>query len=542
MNSLPKSQTAEKNSGMEELDTLRDLLLGEQARRVEEISNQLGNTEMRLARLVKDLPEALGRSSLDHASVLRLATALRKPVEEALRQGVENDRDHLAELLVPALAKALPRAIFDLLARVPGKVWESAKSLAGMGSAKRLARRGGLFRMEEEDAPFRVRRACLYTSTTAEQIMVADADEDDLAEPGPLFRQAQAVLRNRADLGERGMGDAQMPKPPTSRRNPQGLLVVESSLCTLVALYSGKPPSWAKDRLQALTDEMDALVGGRLLDPENEENNRALAAMLDKTLIAYEPVVDTTKNDPWIYGALWKDAAVVAFTIFIVASVSFLTRASVRWNETVRALDAEPGVVVVERSWLPGRSITGLLDPLAPNPADLLAARGYTPGSLDLKFTPFVSDDEPFKSQRASLQLAERDAVQRDINRSYAKALALMDATLSQMDHQTRTASGGGPVVQRDDLRLELLLTLLELPASTKIELRNGILAIPSDLSPNLKARIRDSVKSIPWITKIVEADLPAARTNTSSVIHHEFLDGRPAAAVKERAFGLRRP
>lgn len=396
--------------------------------------------------------------------------------------------------------------------------------------------------MEEEDAPFKVRRACLYTGTTAEQILVADADEDDVTDPGPLFRQAQAVLRNRADLGERGLGDAQMPKPPSSRRHPQGLLVVESSLCTLVALYSGKPPSWARDRLQALTDEMDALVGGTLLDPENDDNNRALATMLDKALIAYEPVVDAAKsNDPWLYGAFWKDAAVVAFTIFIVASVSFLTRATVRWNETVRALDAEPGVVVLERSWLPGRSITGLLDPLAPNPADLLAARGYSRGSLDLKLTPFVSDDEPFKSQRASLQLAERDAVQRDINRSYAKALALMDATLSQMDHQGRTTLGGGSIVQRDDLRLELLRTLLELPASTKIELRNGILAIPTDLSPNLKARIRDSVKSIPWITKIVEADLPAARGSTSSVIQHEFLDGRPAAAVKEQAFGLRR-
>lgn len=531
---------------MEELDTLRDLLLGEQAFKLEEISGQINNPEVRLARLVKDLPEALGRSSLDQAAVLRLATALRKPVEEALRQGVEKDRDHLAAMLAPALAKALPRAILDMFARIPGKIWESARSLSGMGAGKFVARRGGLLTMEEEDTPFRVQRVCLFTSTTAELIKVADADEDDVTDPGPHFRQVQAVLRNRADLGEKGLGDAQMPQPRSSRRHPQGLVVMESSLCILVAVFSGKLPSWAKDRLQALTDEMDALVGGTLLDPENEENNRALAAMLDKTLIAYEPAVDPKqKDDPWLYGAIWKDAAVVAFAIFIVASVSFLTRATMRWNETVLALDAEPGVVVVERSWLPGRSVTGLLDPLAPKPAELLAARGYNPDSLELKFTPFVSDDEPYKSQRASLQLAERDAVQRDINRSYAKALALMDATLSQMDNQqanARVAAGGSPVVQRDDLRLELLRTLLELPASTKIELRNGILAIPADLAPNLKARIRDSVKSIPWITKIVEADLPASRTSTSSVLHHEFLDGRPAAAVKEEAFGLRKP
>jgi hypothetical protein len=545
---LPTSSAEEESkhslASQKEFERLREILFGDQVEQIQSLARQIGSPDVRVSRLAQDMPEALNRNALDHSALIRLAGALRTPVEEALHQSVSGDREKVAEILAPALSSALPRAMASFVVHLPGSIARSALHLCGIGREKKSAR-GGLASMinQPEQQSFQVQRVCLFAKSDAGIISVVDARENVLNDPGPFFTEVQNVLRKRAD----GYADAPLPVPQSTRKEHRGLIFLERSLCNVAAEYTGTAPSWLMDRLHDIADELDALVGGSLLEPENDQHRQAIDTTMDKALVAYvSEDAPQSSYEPRLYGNLWKDAAVVAFTVFIVAAVSFITRATQRWNEVVQALDAEPGIVVVEKSWLPGRSITGLLDPLAPAPGELLATHGYADGKVKLTFTPFVSDEEPYRSQRAALHIAERDAVQRDINRSYAKALAMMEATFSQMEQRASARLTAGSAtqaatVQRDDLRVELVRTLLELPATTQIELRGGILAIPASLDASVKTRIRTSVKSIPWVEQVIEADFPQSSKSTSGILHHSFLDSRPGAVVKESAVGLRK-
>ena len=62
----------------------------------------------------------------------------------------------------------------------------------------------------------------------------------------------------------------------------------------------------------------------------------------------------------------------------------FALRARSRWNGYVNALRAEPGLVVVSTGRASGKHVvTGLRDPLAPDPATLLASHGFGPDNVD---------------------------------------------------------------------------------------------------------------------------------------------------------------
>jgi OOP family OmpA-OmpF porin len=58
-----------------------------------------------------------------------------------------------------------------------------------------------------------------------------------------------------------------------------------------------------------------------------------------------------------------------------------------RWSKALAALRAEPGIVVVDASrGFGGWNISGLRDPLAREPAKILAAVGIAPRSLEGKW------------------------------------------------------------------------------------------------------------------------------------------------------------
>src|SRR4029078_13521421 len=66
------------------------------------------------------------------------------------------------------------------------------------------------------------------------------------------------------------------------------------------------------------------------------------------------------------------------------------------------ALRAEPGIVVVDasRGW-GGWHISGLRDPVAREPRDVLAAAGISPGACEEKWEPYLSLNPALVASRA---------------------------------------------------------------------------------------------------------------------------------------------
>jgi OOP family OmpA-OmpF porin len=104
----------------------------------------------------------------------------------------------------------------------------------------------------------------------------------------------------------------------------------------------------------------------------------------------------------------WGIAALVVLAV--VASLVLRQR---RWQRALAALDAEPGIVVLEadRGWRTWR-IAGLRDPLAAEPAAVLTAAGADTTRVAGTWTSYLSIEPPLVVARARRTLAAPTTVQ----------------------------------------------------------------------------------------------------------------------------------
>ena len=495
-----------------EMNRLREMIVGDAQNRIEDISRLVTSRDARVRRLVEDIPEALQKNTVDQSSLTRLATALRAPIEEALEQSVQTNHQKLADILAPALASALPRTLTTFLLSLPAsllnRAWHVIWPWAGSAHGKTSA---GQFSAQAHSV--QVDRVCVFQKDTLAVLRSSDMGFDDpttALEVDHLFAQLADALRAGT-----GSPTAQLSYPrPRSKKETQNMLVLTGEHTILAAYYIGQPPIWFRDRMQIIADEVDAVSHALLTtDRPKEAQIEQLDGHLKKALICYVPPTNTQTQPISGRAAIWlKDAAVIAAVIGIVWIVAGISRSSTQWTQTIRTLDAEPGIVVLDHSWLPGGSISGLIDPLAPTPQSTLESLGYKSEGVDLSFTHFVSDDAPYREQRAALQRAEREAVKREISGSYARALALMEASLETQSNPAATNGDG-----RSALRKELLRSILDLPMDANFDFRDGVLTIPAALPKNTHDRIKETLKLVPWIKQTIEADIPV-KTTTSLI------------------------
>ncbi len=516
-----------------EMDLVRTMIMGPYADQIEQLGRQASNRDLRVRRLAEDIPDALEAQEVNEASLVRMAGALRNPVEQALQMSVSRDGRKIADIIAPAVGLALPRALVNFLSNLPislvRRVWRLVNPRARRSQERAMP---GLFASSavSNEFPLDVQRLCLFRRDTLDVVRALDAashENGDNLEVMHLFTQ----LREAMLAGDPNPAASLKYPPAKDKNHPQGMIVIEGHATTLAAYYTGVPPVWFRDRIQDLADEADAVAASIIHDGSNGHivDNRiaSLDEILKQALIYYVPPATTSsrhQGEPE-RATWWSDLAVVCAVIGTVWLVATVSQASLRWVEAVNEIDAQPGIVVMERSWIPGSHISGLRDPLAPDPIHLLTKRGYDPLQVTIAFTPFVSDEEPFTEHRRSLQKAERDSVHREISNSFAKALTLMEGALATQKAAVRAGDEPVPAARTDAMRTEILRIVLDLGTTTPIALSGGELVIPDDLPKATRDRVMETAKTISWVTKVVEAD----RTTIKS----EPLDDPDAGAPK---------
>jgi hypothetical protein len=507
----PKSSSSKSAA---EMSRLREMILGDTSSRVDDISRLVTSRESRVRRLVEDIPEAITKSTVDQSALTRLATSLQLPVEVALAQSIKNDQQKVADILAPALARALPKTLANFILSLPGNLLNRVWHVIWPWASKADDYSSGNPTGQSSGNGVQVDRVCLFQKGTLAVLRSSDMGFEDEAtgmEVDHLFVQLMDELRNGSP---NPTATLRYPRPK-SKTDSQHMLVLEGEHTIFAAYYIGQPPAWFRDRLQGIADDADAL-GHTLLSLSASKQPmgtqlESLDDLLKKALICFVPTASSKMTKSSVKASSWlMDATVVAAVIGIVWLVSFLSRSSTQWQQAVRQLDAEPGIVVLSQSWLPGGSITGLRDPLAPEPKSLLDSLGYSSKGVKMTFTPFVSDDAPYREQRLSLQRAERDSVKREISSAYARTLALMEATLDAPANPDASSDSG-----RSALRKELLRSILELPADTPFEYKDGVITVPNQLPKATHDRIQETLKLIPWIKQIIKADLKAKTTSS---------------------------
>ena len=98
--------------------------------------------------------------------------------------------------------------------------------------------------------------------------------------------------------------------------------------------------------------------------------------------------------------------------LIVTAIAAFWIRSTMRWNRSLAALRAEPGIVVVDasRGWS-NWNISGLRDPIAREPDAVIKAIGIAPPLIVGRWEPYQSLDASLASARAKHSMDSLNAV-----------------------------------------------------------------------------------------------------------------------------------
>jgi outer membrane protein OmpA-like peptidoglycan-associated protein len=381
--------------------TLRQLLVGPERQQLDELADRVEEVAITPETLADQLPEAIAlRTGRDD----QLGRALAPTVETALRESIRRNPRDIASAIFPVLGPAIRKAIAETMAglvrsinsavehslSVQGIKWRIEAWRTGMRYADVVIKHALVYRVEQVFL-IHAETGLLLAHVTAPDVTAPDADLIS-----GMLTAIQDFVGDSFRPGEGGTLSAFTVGDHTVH--------VEAGPRALIAgVIRGQSPDSVPLRLQRTLEEIHLEYATRLDDFEGDAGPFASATpLLEENL---ETVLSTDRRSEHA-PSVWLRWALPLAVIALVA-VGLVTASSLRWRRALRAMEAEPGFVVVDgsRSW--GRwHLRGLKDPLARDPRAVLMAAGLTPPTIAGEWKPYLSLDSAMVVARARHTLA----------------------------------------------------------------------------------------------------------------------------------------
>lgn len=393
---------------VDDLAELRELILGGERRRLQELERRLDAAGLTREELAELLPEAIVlRAGRDR----QLARALAPTVESAIGESVRRNPRQIATAIFPVLGPAIRKAIAEALAGLVASInsavehsvsprglrWRLESWRTGVPYAQIVLRHALVYRVEQ---------VFLIHAETGLLLSHAWTPELPPSDPALVSGMLTAIRDFVADSFARD-GDA-----GGLRRFSVGelsVMVEQGPQAVLAAVVRGQAPDTLLVRLQDTLERVHLEYAGALAQFEGDAAPFQSARPLLEECLA--TVVSTRRERGGRGRAAWVPWAVG--TVLVLALVAWIRmRSEQRWQRAVELLEAEPGIVVTEAEREDGRwSFAGLRDPLAPEPAALLAAAGTDTSKVRWSWEPYLSLRPELVLARARRSLAPPNGV-----------------------------------------------------------------------------------------------------------------------------------
>ncbi len=377
-----------------EFDRLRELLLGPEQNRIEELSDELHSQELTEEELAEKLPEAIALSASRDD---QLGRALSPTIETALRESIRRDPQEMAAAIFPVLGPAIRKSIAETmssLVRSINNAVEQSLSLQGMTWRVESWRTGVPYPqiVIKHALVYRVEQAFLVHAETGLLLEHVSAPELDLPDADLISSMLSAIQDFVRDSFRPGEGAMLR----TFNVGEYTVQVEAGPRALLAVVIRGQAPDDVLRKQQDTLETVHLEFASQLAD----FNGDATPFVPSRPLLedCLETVLTTSKPKGKRAWLKW----VIPLAIVVLILGGLWIKASLRWSRGLAALRAEPGIVVVDasRGW-GGWHISGLRDPVAREPRDVLAAAGITPGALDEKWEPYLSLNPALVASRA---------------------------------------------------------------------------------------------------------------------------------------------
>jgi OOP family OmpA-OmpF porin len=395
------------SGGEGEFAVLRQLLLGPEQQRLDALTDRIDAMGLTAAEVAEQLPEAIAlRASRDQ----QLGRALAPTVETALRESIRRNPREIAAaifpILGPAIRKAISEAMTSLVRSINGAV-EHSLSTQGIRWRLESWRTGVPFAdiVIKHALVYRVEQVYLIHAETGLLLAHVSAKGTSAPDADIISSMLSAIQDFVRDSFQPGEGATLR----TFTVGEQTVQVESGPRALLAAVIRGDAPTSMTARLQQTLESVHLEFASPLVEFSGDDAPfQPVRPLLEQCLtmaVATRPA-GTPGRLVWVRWAL--PLALLALVV-----VGLTIRSSLRWRRAIRALNAEPGLVLVDasRGW-GGWHFRGLRDPVAHDPRAVLTAAGFTTAPASSRWEPYLSLDSGIVVERARRGLSAPPSVQ----------------------------------------------------------------------------------------------------------------------------------
>jgi outer membrane protein OmpA-like peptidoglycan-associated protein len=385
----------------EEFAELRELLLGAERRQLAQLQRKLDKQQSPEG-LADQLPEAIAlRSGRDRQLARALAPTIDDAITESVRQNPREIATAIFPVLGPAIRKALAEAMSALVDSINravehtfsfrGLKWRLEAWRTGTPYAQIVIKHALVYRVEQVFL-IHAETGLLLAHAAPPELKVTDADlisgmltaiQDFVADS---FQQQEAGRLRTFSVGE------------------LNVIVEAGPQAVIAAVVRGQPPETLllklQERLEIVHLQFAAAFADFSGNPKPFAPAQPLLEECLETVLRHQRPRSERGRLTWLVWAL-------PLLLLAVALGWLAWTRQRRWTDAVERLRAEPGIEIVEadrsgRTW----RFRGLKDPLAAEPAVILAGLGADTARLDARWKPYVSLEPGLVAARARQALS----------------------------------------------------------------------------------------------------------------------------------------
>jgi outer membrane protein OmpA-like peptidoglycan-associated protein len=477
--------TSSTTPARDEMTELRQLLLKQEQAQIVQLQERLDNPAVYAREVSKILPDAL---ALRPPNDVQLSKALAPTVEEAISASVKRNPQRLVSAIFPLMGPAIRRSIANAFAEMVqslNKTLEYSLSWRGLRWRLEALRSGKSFAevVLSHTLLYRVEQVFLIHKSTGlllQHVAVGSEHQDaDLV---------SGMLTAIQDFVHDSLGTEKYDSLESLRVGGLNIWVEQGQHAVLASVIRGAAPSGLRVVMQETLDSIHVQF-----DPELEAFDGDTGPFEPtRTLLRdclRQQLESERKESPRLF---WAFAALLIVALGVISF--FWIRQRVRWNDYISRLRAEPGIVLVSTERTGGKYVvSGLRDPLGPDPSSFLSQSKVDPNDVVFKWELYQSSQPDYVLKRAASLLKPPAQVTLSFDQG---VLTLKGAAPASWIESARSLVAAMPAVVRLDdsglidsdkaqSRIAVLVQELE---SLRIAFETGSSEITSDQAERVEA------------------------------------------------------
>jgi hypothetical protein len=478
----PRPETPPSADPLErEYAELRTLLLAPEQSQLDHLRDRLDHPVIHAQDVSRVLPDAL---AIRGQSDPRLTTALTPYFEEGLKTSVRKSPQVIIDAIAPLIGPAIQQAIFRALQgmiRSLNQTLEQGISIRGLRWRLEAWRTGKSFGeiVMLHTLQYRVEQVFLIHRDTGILLHHVAADprmmQDHVLISGMLTAIREFVTDSFGGTLEQGLDQFQV--------GEQTVWVEQGPHALLAAVVRGTLPHSLRARfVQAL--EQIHVDAAESLNTFNGDSTpfSAYHAYLEACFDAeYKTPARHISPITW---------AMLAFLMGGLVTWGWTSyQRHLRWTNLLDRMRTEPGLVITSEERRGGQyMMTGLRDPLAVDPAGLLADAGFAPEDVRAQWDPYYSLDARFIEIRLRQILKPPSTVALSIDGQTVTVSGTAPEDWAREAKKVASLLPGIGQYRDDALRTQSIPQLVKSLASTRVLFDTG----SSKISPSEEAKIAE--------------------------------------------------